>query len=177
VSKSALVVIDLQKAVVAPCWDPAPVVTRTAALVKRARQAETPVVWVQHESPGMPFGSDGWQLADELVPLDGEPRVYKRFRDSFADTRLREVLDDLGAARLVIAGAETDNCVRATVHRAIAEGYDVTVVSDCHTAQSNSFGDVSWTGEQVIAHDNRLWSRYSAPGVSVGTATGATVDL
>jgi nicotinamidase-related amidase len=63
---TALVVIDLQSGVVAQSVDRDAVVARTAALVERARAAGDPIVFVQHEEPGMEQGDDGWRLAQPL---------------------------------------------------------------------------------------------------------------
>lgn len=133
-SKSALLVIDLQNEVLsAPgTWDPRGVVDRARGLVAKAREASAPVIWVQdHED--MPIGSEGWKLAEGLVPEAEEPRVDKIFSDSFEETDLAQILEKSGKTRLVICGAASDSCVRATLHGALVRGYDVTLVSDAHT--------------------------------------------
>ena len=100
-----------------------------------------PVVWVQHSADQMPIGSDGWQYVAELTQGDGEPVVHKRYPDSFEETDLEEVLARLGIGRLVVAGAQTDECIRATLHGAIVRGYDATVVCDAQfTEDVREFG-------------------------------------
>ena len=140
--KTALLVIDLQVGVVEGCFDGQGVLDRTAGLIARARTEGTPVIYIQHEEPGMPRGSDDWQLASPLDPRPDEPRVFKKYRDSFADTDLDVVLDRLGVSRLVMAGAQSDYCVRTTAQRAAADGYDVVLVSDCHTTTNAVFDGV-----------------------------------
>jgi len=132
---TALLVIDLQKSVLAEqgTWDPDGVVERTAGLVDRARSSAVPVVWVQHSSDELERGSAGWQLPDALAPAPGESVVHKRYGDAFEDTDLGDVLTRSGVGHLVVAGAQTDACIRASVHGALVRGYDVTLVSDCHT--------------------------------------------
>ncbi len=135
-TKTAFIVIDLQKGVLSEdgTWDPAGVVSRTAELVQRARARGVPVVWVQHNNDdGLEIGSESWQYADGLQPAPGEPRVNKRYADSFEETDLSGVLATLDARHLVLAGAQTDECIRGTVHGALVRGFDVTLVSDCHT--------------------------------------------
>ena len=56
--------------------------------------------------------------------------MHKTFPDSFEDTDLEEVLAKAGVGRLVVAGAQTDECIRSTIHGAFARGYDVTLVGD-----------------------------------------------
>jgi hypothetical protein len=63
----------------------------------------------------------------------------------------------------MVTGAQTDACVRSTIHGAFARGYDVTLVGDAHTTQDQS----SWGApapDQVIAHANLYWRHESAPG-------------
>jgi nicotinamidase-related amidase len=154
--RTCLVVIDLQADVVAACLDRDGVLSRTRALVERARTTGTPVVWIQHEGPGLERDTPGWQLAAPLAPAAGEPVVAKTFRDAFAATELEKILSGLGADHLVLAGAQSDFCVRATMQRAAAEGYDVTLAADCHTTTDVEHDGVRITAAQIVAHTN-LW--------------------
>ncbi len=144
--KQALLVIDVQNGVVATSWHRDDVVANCARLVERARANDVPVIWIQHESEELPRDSDAWQLVPELVPTEGELHVYKEYSDSFADTNLRSIVDDLGIGHLIIAGAQTNACVRATTYRAAGEGFDVTLVADAHTTE-----DLSWDGIDLQA--------------------------
>jgi nicotinamidase-related amidase len=166
---TALLVIDVQARVVAEAHDRDAVVANIAALVARARRAGAPVVWVQHSDEQLAKGSDDWALVPELAPAAGEPRIDKRYGDAFEDTPLEAVLADLGVGRLVVAGAETDACIRATVHGAFTRGYDVTLVSDGHTTSDRT----EWGApppEQVIAHTNLYWRYQAAPGRTAAVA-------
>ena len=171
---TALVVIDVQNDVVGAAHDRDAVVANCARLVDKARAADVPVVWVQHSADQMPIGSDGWQYVAELTQGDGEPVVHKRYPDSFEETDLEEVLARLGIGRLVVAGAQTDECIRSTLHGAIVRGYDATLVSDAHTTEDLS----EWGApppEKVIDHTNLYWSNHTAPGRQAGTV--ATADI
>jgi len=171
-------VIDLQVAVLATCRDAAGVVARTAVMVDRARAAGAPVIWVQHEEPGLVRGTPGWELPAELVPAVGEPRIFKRYRDAFAgDTGLGARVEETGATRLVVAGAQSDYCVRTTAQSAAATGYSVTLVSDCHTTEDTSWDGVAIGAEQIVAHVNRYFAGLRYPGVEVGLARHDEVTL
>jgi nicotinamidase-related amidase len=174
---TAVLVIDLQKDVVANCWDRDGVLARTGALIARAREARVPVVFVQHEESQMPRNSPGWALEESLDARPGDVRVYKEYRDSFADTTLAAELDRLGVGRLVLAGAQSDYCVRSTAHRAAIDGYAFTLVSDCHTTEDTEFGGVPISGEQIVAHTNLFFSSLRYPGRSYGIATHDAVAL
>lgn len=174
---TAVVVIDLQNDVVANCFDRDGVLARTGALIARARVAKVPVIFVQHEEPEMPRHSAGWELAAALDARPGDVRIYKAYRDSFADTPLEEELERRGVGRLVIAGAQSDYCVRSTAQRAAADGYLFTLVSDCHTTEDTAFDGVAITGEQIVAHTNLYFSSLSYPGRRYDIATHDAVAL
>lgn len=171
---TALLVIDVQNGVVAAAHQRDAVVANINSLVEKARHEAVPVVWVQHSSEELPIGSDQWRIVPELAPNDGEPLVAKNFGDSFEDTTLESVLEDLGVGRLVVVGAQTDACVRSTLHGAFVRGYDTTLVGDAHTTE-----DLTQWGapppDQVIAHTNLYWSYQEAPGRTAGTV--ATKDV
>lgn len=173
---SALLVVDVQNDVVAEGHARNAVIANIAKLVERARREQVPVVWVQHGDDELRAGTDGWRIVPELAPTDGEPLVEKSYGDSFEATTLESVLAGLEVGRLVVVGAQTDACIRATLHGALVRGYDTLLVSDAHTTDDSS----RWGAprpEQVIAHTNLYWSYESAPGRSAGTATTAEVQL
>ncbi|MEV7133746.1 isochorismatase family protein [Arthrobacter sp. NPDC093128] len=122
-----------------------------------------PIVWVQHSSEQLAKGSEAWDFVPELKRQEPEPLVHKRFADSFEDTDLEEVLAGAGIGRLVVAGAQTDECIRSTIHGAFVRGYDVTLVGDAHTTEDQS----EWGApppDRVIAHTNLYWKYHTAPG-------------
>ncbi|NUT36749.1 MAG: isochorismatase family protein [Hamadaea sp.] len=168
----ALLVIDVQEGVMVAAHDRDCVVANIRTLVDKARREDVPVVWVQHSSDDLPFGSEKWQYIPELVRAGEEPVVHKKYGDSFEDTDLEAVLAQRGVGHLFITGAQTDACIRSTLHGGFTRGYDVTLVDDAHTTE-----DVSkWgapTPDKVIAHTNLYWDGNSAPsrrGKTVGTA-------
>ena len=173
---TALVVIDVQNDVVAGAHERDGVVATIAGLVDRARGADVPVVWVQHSSEQLARDSDGWQIVPELVPEADEALVHKTYADSFEDTELEGVLAGLGVGKLIVTGAQTDECVRSTLHGAIVRGYDATLVGDAHTTEDLS----EWgapTPDKVIAHTNLYWTFQSAPGRTAGTVTTEDVEF
>lgn len=173
---TALLVIDVQTGVVEGNHERDAVVGNVAALVEKARRSSVPVVWVQHSSGGMPIGSDPWQLVPELTRNEAEPLVEKCYGDSFEDTNLEDVLAGLGVGRLVVAGAQTDMCIRSTLHGAFARGYDATLVSDAHTTEDlTEYGAPS--PDLVIAHTNMYWEGQAAPGRTAGIVSTAAVDF
>src|SRR5580765_3524377 len=165
---TALVVIDVQNGVVEGAHKRDAVVANVGALVDKARQERVPVVWVQHVSEGLAKGSESWRIVPELTPRDAEPLVEKNYGDSFEETTLESVLSGLSVGRLVIVGAQTDACIRSTLHGALVRGYDATLVSDAHTTEDLSAWGAPPPG-QVIAHTNLYWADQTAPGRTAGT--------
>jgi nicotinamidase-related amidase len=173
---TALLVIDVQNDVVGGTHNRDDVVANVATLVDKARAKDVPVVWVQHSSDGMPVGSEGWQYVPELKQDESESVIHKRYPDSFEDTDLESVLAAAKIGSLVVAGAQTDECIRSTLHGAIARGYDATLVSDAHTTEDLT----EWgapTPQLVIAHTNMYWENHAAPGRRAGIVTTAEADL
>ena len=171
---TALVVIDVQAGVVADAVRRDEVVANIDALVTGARSAAVPVIWVQHSDDELVEGSDEWQYVPELAIGDAEPVVHKHYGDSFEGTDLEQVLAERGVGRLIISGAQTDMCVRSTLHGALARGYDAILVADAHTTEDLS----EWGApppEQVIAHTNLYWRFQRAPGRTAGTVDTADV--
>jgi nicotinamidase-related amidase len=164
---TALVVIDVQKGVVGDAHDRDAVVANVKTAVDKAREAGVPVVWVQHNDDNLPKGSDNWQYVDELDPQESEALVHKSYGDSFEDTDFEDVLAAAGVGKIVVAGAQTDECIRSTIHGAFTRGYDVTLVGDAHTTEDLSeYG--APTPDKVIAHTNLYWKYAEAPGREAG---------
>jgi nicotinamidase-related amidase len=173
---TALVVIDVQNGVMAGAHDRDAVIKNVATLVDKARAEDVPVVWVQHSSDELEKGSDAWQYVPELTRRDDEPLVPKTYPDSFDATELESVLADRGVGRLVVTGAQTDECVRSTIHGAFARGYDVTLVGDAHTTEDlTAYG--APPPDAVIAHTNLYWKYQTGPGRRAGTVDTAEVDF
>lgn len=173
---TALLVVDVQNGVVAEAHNRDTVVANVNNLIARARETDTPVVWVQHSDEELPLHSEAWQIVPELTPAEAEPIVHKTFGDSFEDTDLEQLLAERGVGKLVVVGAQTDACIRSTLHGAIVRGYDATLVGDAHTTEDMS----PWGApppDKVIAHTNMYWSFQSAPGRRGGTVPTAEVEF
>ena len=173
---TALLVIDVQNGVVAGTHERDAVVANVGSLVDKARRAAVPVVWVQHSDDGLARGTDEWRIVPELAPDSAEPLVEKSYADSFEETTLESVLESRGVGRLFVAGAQTDECIRSTLHGAVVRGYDATLVSDAHTTEDQT----EWGApppDKVIAHTNLYWDNHQAPGRTAGTVETKDVDF
>ncbi|GAB3994808.1 isochorismatase family protein [Nocardioides marmoraquaticus] len=174
--QTALLVVDVQTGVVAGAPRRDEVVATIAGLVERARAGSVPVVWVQHSADDLPQGSEPWAIVPELSPRDDEAVVHKIHGDSFEATDLEDVLAEHHVGRLVVAGAQSDACIRSTIHGGFVRGYDVTLVGDAHTTEDLT----EWGApppEQVIAHTNLYWGFQSGPGRTAETVSADEVSF
>ncbi len=173
-----LLVVDVQAGVVQDAWEAPRVIGNVARAVERARAGGVPVVWVQHADDELPTGSAAWQWVPELVPAEGEALIPKKFNSSFEQTTLDDELARLGATHIVLAGAATNWCIRATAYGALERGYDLTLIQDAHTTGSMQLeGGMRIEAAQVVQELNIAMTWLSYPGRRNGTATAEAVDF
>lgn len=176
--RPVLLVVDVQVGVVAQAWDVPRVVANVARSVARARERGVPVVWVQHEADDLARGTPAWQWVPELKPAAGEPLVHKRFNSAFEQTTLPEELEKLGATHIVLAGAATNWCIRATAYGALDRGYDLTLVSDAHTTESMEPQDGPVIeAARIVDELNIAVAWLSYPGRTSGITTTEALDF
>ncbi|MEY9855342.1 nicotinamidase-related amidase [Catenulispora sp. GAS73] len=172
----AVLVIDVQNGVVTGNHERDAVVANIDTVVGKARAAGVPVVWIQDVAENRAAGSESWKIVPELDPREDEPRVQKEWGDSFEETDLESVLAGLKVGSLVVTGAQTDACIRSTLHGAITRGYDALLVSDAHTTEDNTaYGAPA--PDAVIAHTNLYWHYHDAPGRTAGTVTARDLSF
>ncbi len=76
-------------------------------------------------------GAEISHIVPELTPVAGELVVRKTVPSAFFGTSLAAWLTQRGVQTLVVAGAVTSGCVRASVVDAMQLGFRPLVVSDC----------------------------------------------
>lgn len=172
---TALLVVDVQEGVVRANRGSHRVVPTIAALVDDARAAGVSVVWVQHDDEELVADGPEWQVAAPLAPHPGDLMVRKQHRSAFGDTGLAAALHGRGVERLVLAGVQSAFCVDLAGKHALAEGFDVTLVSDAHANGPLDTAAGELTDEQVRAMVNRTWSTLRHPGRRVEVAEAADV--
>ena len=177
-NQPVLLVVDTQVGVVSGCSEARRVVQNLARVVERARAAAVPVMWVQHGGTDLVVDSPPWQWVPELQPAPSEPRVHKQFNSSFEQTTLDDELTKVGATHIVLAGAATNWCIRATAYGALDRGYDLTLVQDAHTTETMAFEDGTRIEAASVVRELNVamtWLRY--PGRTNGTATANEIDF
>lgn len=177
-NKPVLAVVDVQAGVMIESWDSLRIVKNIVRAVERARAEGVPIVWVQHSDDDLKMGSAEWQWVPELVPSGEEPLVNKHFNSAFEETPLEAELAKLRATHIVLAGAATNWCIRATAYAALDRGYDVTLLEDAHTTESMRFDDgTTIEAADVVRELNIAMTWVAYPGRRNGVATAATVNF
>lgn len=177
-NKQVLLVVDVQVGVVQNAWDAARIIENIATAVAKARKQGVPVIWVQHADDELLQGSPDWRLVPELMAAEGEIRIDKQFNSSFEQTSLDETLARLGAAHIILAGAATNWCIRATAYGALDRGYDLTLIKDAHTTETMEFEDGSKIeAADIIRELNVAMTWLGYPGRTNSTASVDDIDF
>ena len=177
-NKPVLLVVDVQVGVMSESWEAPRIIKSVARAVERARAQGVPVVWVQHSNQQLVHGSPPWQWVGELAPAQAEALVHKRFESSFEQTTLEAELARLGATHIVLAGAQTNWCIRATAYGALERGYDLTLIKDAHTTSSMDLDNGARVEAENVVHDLNITIKWvSYPGRTNRTATAEQVDF
>ena len=177
-NRPVMVVVDVQVGVMKEAWEARRVIKNIALAVERARTEAVPVIWVQHSNHELPEGSVQWQWVPELVPVEGEALIHKKYNSSFEQTTLDTELARLGATHIVLAGAATNWCIRATAYGALDRGYDLTLVKDAHTTESMEIGGgVVIAAETVIQELNIAMKWLEYPSLNNGTASANDINF
>jgi nicotinamidase-related amidase len=164
-TKTALLVVDVQVGVMRTAWDTPRIIDNIRSAVEKARQREIPVIWVQHEDEELVHDSSDWQIVPELVPAEGEQLIHKHFNSSFEQTPLKEDLARLGINHIVLCGAASNWCIRATAYAALDGGYDLTLIKDGHTTSRMEFEDgYHIEAENIVIDLNTTMQWLSYPG-------------
>jgi nicotinamidase-related amidase len=175
-TETALVVIDVQKGLMEEAYQRDEILSRIDTLLARARAAQTPVIYVQHDRPrghGLEVGTDAWQIHPAIAPRPDDPVVNKRASDAFYDTTLKQELDRRGIRHLVVVGGQTEYCVDTTVRRATTCGYDVTLVGDAHTTYDCDL----LTAPQIIAYTNEVLDGFQTDTCAIIVKPGSEITF
>lgn len=171
-----VLVIDLQTGIFDGVFEP-PIsgaerlVDRVRRVTAWARQGGRKVAFVRHDGgEGDPLapGKPGWPVWPALGQAEDEPTFSKSVGDSFSQPALCDWIEGLGADGVILMGAQTDQCVAATLKGALARGLKVTVVGDGHGTWDYN-GE---TADEIINRHNRDFAEAGARVVTAAELTG-----
>lgn len=177
-NKPVLLVVDVQVGVVRDAWNATSIVQNIAAAVEKARRQGAPVIWVQHADSELVPGSPDWQWAPGLTQAEGETLIHKQYNSAFEQTPLEATLARLGAAHIVLAGAASNWCIRATAYAALERGYDLTLLQDAHTTSTLVLENgVQVDAETAINDLNIAMTWLTYPGRTNRTLAAREIDF
>ena len=169
-NKYVLIVVDVQVGVMQTAWEADRIIKNVSLAVSKARAKHIPVIWVQHSDGELIHGSPEWEWVPELSPAPDEKRIEKNYNSSFEQTELEDVLSNLGATHIVLCGAATNWCIRATAYGALERGYDLTLLEDAHTTETIELGNGATIKAEDVIHDLNVtmdWISYPRSSTSV----------
>jgi nicotinamidase-related amidase len=176
--QGVLLVVDAQVGVMRNAWHAPQIIENIRIAVEKARRLSVPVIWVQHSDDDLVRNSADWQLVPELTPARAEILIQKHFNSSFEQTPLEETLARLGATHIVLAGAATNWCIRATAYGALDRGYDLTLIQDAHTTETIELEHgVRLEAENIIRELNLAMTWLAYPGRQNRAAAAEKVDF
>jgi nicotinamidase-related amidase len=145
--KPAIMIIDMQKAFYV---DETTKKTMDNAceyinvLVEQFRAKTLPIVWVQHinENDNLVEGQDGFNIIEKLCPAATEPRIFKKYGNSFNKTECQKILASNSIDTVFLSGFCAEGCVLATY--AGAKNFDLTPVIVRSTLASGSIENMKF---------------------------------
>ena len=174
-SKTALLVIDVQSVLVASADQGSDVVAVIHRLIERARGSGTPVIYLQHcdeAYPPMMKGTAGWHIHAGVAPKPGEMVIEKTASDGFYQTGLQAELERLAVERLIVCGLQTEFCVDTTCRAAFSRGFEVVLAADAHTTT-----DAIVSARVVVQHHNYALANLAHPQRRIAVVPSAEIDV
>lgn len=147
--KPVFVIVDMQNGVVTSAYDKDRIIENINHVLKSARNKRVPVIWVQHSDDELKDKSKEWEIVPDFKIENEDYKIEKHFNSAFERTNLDNLLEELGATEIVLAGAATNWCIRATAYGALDRGYDLSLISDGHTTKTIEIDD----GKRIEAKD------------------------
>jgi nicotinamidase-related amidase len=165
-NKSVFIVVDMQNGVVESAFERNQIINNIQIVLQKARKNKIPIIWVQHSDTELKINSKEWEIVSEFDVKKNEYRINKHFNSCFANTELDDLLKNMDASEIVLAGAETNWCIRATAYGALERGYDLTLISDGHTTKSIDIDKINKIqAKDIIMELNIVMSWISYPNI------------
>lgn len=170
----AVVVVDLQEAmfdglVFPPIFEADRLERRAQDLLAWARRTGKQIAFIRHDGPPghvLEPGAPGWGLRASFDRQDDEPIFSKTVGNAFTDPTFRDWIDGSAVSKIILLGAQTDQCVALTHAGALEHGLSVIVVADAHS---------TWDSSGQTAQD--LISAYNQDFAGTGSAVISTASL
>ena len=153
-----LLVVDMQKGILDEelyAFDS--FMEKTVRLIEAARENNVEVIFIQHDAgpgSGLTAGDDGFEIADQVRPRQGEKVFVKNINSCFGNKDFKAYMEQQEDKRLMIIGLQTNYCIDATVKSAFERGFDVIIPAGTNSTFDNDY----MTGETTVRYYNEdVW--------------------
>lgn len=158
-SKTALLVVDVQEALVAENpYNKEFTINNIENLINNCRNNGMEVIYVQHDGgkgDELEAGTSGWQIYKQISPKDGEKIVAKNYNSSFKNTELKDYLNEKHIDTIVLVGMQTEYCLDTTCKVAFEHGFKLIIPEGTNTTFDNEY----MTGKEIYEYYNfKIWN-------------------
>lgn len=166
---SVLLVVDVQTALIEEHpYNEQRVIDNIKNLISIARSNEKEVVYVRHndgKDGGLEYGTDGWQIHDDIAPDNDEKIFDKQNNSAFLKTGLKKYLDSKKIDTIILVGFQTEYCIDTTCKIAFEYGYKIIIPEETNT----TFDNECLSGEKIYEFYNyKIWKDRFANVLPVG---------
>jgi nicotinamidase-related amidase len=127
--KTALLVVDMQKGFTEESSGSfSEIIGFVNYSINTFHKANQPIVFIQDEDAGEGPGSEGFELYEDLLEVEDAIFVSKKYSNSFWQTDLEEILQELNVEMVFICGFAAEACVQATYLGAQERGFDASLI-------------------------------------------------
>jgi len=159
---ATLLIIDMQTAWLSntsPRFNKELVIENINLAAKEIRKSGGTVIHIRHSNDEAPVASAQWQT-DARIEIEATDHfIDKTACDSFADTKLLDLLATSNSKSIYICGLATEFCVDSTLRSALSHGFDVIALGDAHTTGDRPH----LSAENIVKHHNWVWENLAAP--------------
>lgn len=168
-NKTALLVIDVQNALVSEHpYQEVTLINSLVNLISSCRDKGIEVIYVQHndeDDESLSRGSFGWQIYDEIRPMESEKVFHKNYNSAFRNTGLKDYLDGKGYDTLILGGMQTEYCIDTSIKVAFEYGFKLLIPED----GVSTFDQSDMTGEELCRYYlYRIWNNRFGKVMSSG---------
>ena len=154
-----LLVVDMQEALVnGDPFNKENTINNIELLIKECRANNVEVIYVRHDGgtgDELEQGSKGWQIYNQIAPIDGEKIIEKRHCSSFRNTELQSYLNEKNIETIILVGMQTEYCIDTTCKVAFEHGFNVIIPEESNTTLDNE----SMSGKDIYEYYNfKIWN-------------------
>ena len=163
--------IDIQKGITNDrLYDFDGFIKNTNLILNTARKNQVEIIYIQHDDgagSGFSVGDEAFEIAEQVVPCDGEKIFIKTINSCFGNKDFVQYLLDKKEDELMIIGLQTNFCIDATIKSAFERGYKVIVPQGTNSTFDNDYMNREATYKY---YNEMMWPKRFASCVTLNDA-------